>query len=215
VAPQATLRPGQLLFALPSSYCTDKGTHGGYPAVDAFAARGTPIYAPYHGRATAHVFPAGGNAAYFYPDPGQTTITAYYLAHGNVPFKAGRWVQGQQVGQVGNTGAPNTAPHLHFAGATDGNVSRGPSRGSGNVWFEPWVWGQGAAPAPTPQPPKFRVTVDGLRLRQTPGADTKVIGELPAGAIVTATIVASHAWRRVKAPDGTVGWVADTYLEET
>jgi hypothetical protein len=199
-------------------YCTDQGTHGGWPAVDAFAPRGTHIYAPYSGRVEAYQY-KGNNIAYLYPDPGQTPCTAFFFAHGNVPFKTGRWAQREVVGQVGNTGALNTPYHVHFSGATDGNVSRGPSRGSGNVWFEPWTWGVGVTPPPPPPPlptPRFK-TMGNLNLRKNPGTDSEVIKVLPAGTVVHATIQDSHPWRKVKVKDAEIwlpGWVADDLLEK-
>jgi murein DD-endopeptidase MepM/ murein hydrolase activator NlpD len=51
--------------------------------------------------------------------------------------------RGQQFGEVGNSGnARFTSPHVHFAAATDGNIDRGHAGGSGNLWFEKWIWGQ-------------------------------------------------------------------------
>jgi hypothetical protein len=209
-----TPRPGQFVFANPNSYCTAAGTHGGFPACDSFADRGTPIYAAYSGRVEAYLY-GRNNLAYLYPDPGQTPATAFFLAHGNVPFKTGRWRQGEVVGQVGNTGAENTSPHLHWAGATDGNVERGYARGSGNMWFEPWTWGQGTPPAPVPIPTTDRFkTLAPLKLRVAPGTDTVEIETLPAGTLVRATVTPSYSWRKVIAPSGKAGFVADDYLEK-
>lgn len=210
--------PGQIVQAQPNSYCTSGGTHGGYPAVDAFAAPGTAIWAPYAGRSEPAFYSLGGNACWFYPDAG-APYRVLYLAHGHVPFIRGRVSQGQQIGQVGNSGnAANTAAHVHYAGGdSDDQISA--RNGSGSFWFPAWTWGQGqSVPQPTPTPlPRFKVMVDGLRLRASPGTTeaATVIEELPAGAIVIGTAPDSHSWRRVRAPSGKVGWLADDgeYLE--
>jgi hypothetical protein len=134
------LRPGQLLWA-DRADMTDQGTHGGWPACDAFAPRGAPIYAPGHGRSEPATYSKGGNACWFYTDPGQGLPPVYYLAHGAVRFRDGRVRQGEQIGQVGDSGNATGNPHLHFAGGV--SVEQISDRdGSGSVWFEPWVWGR-------------------------------------------------------------------------
>lgn len=206
--------PGQIVQADPRSYCTSGGTHGGYPAVDAFANKGTPIWAPYAGRSEPAYYSLGGNACWFYVDASAgAPYKVVYMAHGHVPFKAGRFTQGQQIGQVGDTGnAQGTSPHVHYSGGeSTGEISN--RNGSGSYWFPAWTWGQGTGiPQPTPTPfPRFKVAVNGLRLRASPGTTeaATVIEELPLGAVVVATAPDSHSWRRVKSPSGKIGWVAD------
>ncbi len=139
------MRHGQVIEHAISAYCTDQGTHGGSPAADIFAPEGTPIYAPCSGHSNSALFRFGGYATTIQGDDGRT----YYLAHGSVPFTAGRVERGQLIGRVGSTGTGpggyasggGTEPHLHLAIATDGNINRGHRGGSGNVWIEPWVWG--------------------------------------------------------------------------
>lgn len=140
------LRPGQVIEQASSGYCTDQGTHGGSPAADIFAPDGTPIYAPADGLSAPGLYRFGGYATTLAGDDRLT----YYLAHGSVPFTAGRVQQGQPIGRVGSTGTGpggfasggGTAPHLHLSIADDGNCNRGHRGGSGNVWIEPWVWGR-------------------------------------------------------------------------
>jgi SH3-like domain-containing protein len=57
---------------------------------------------------------------------------------------------------------------------------------------------------------------DGVRLRSSPGTTTAVtiLEELPKGAVLTATVRDSHAWRRVKAPSGNNGWVAEELIKD-
>jgi murein DD-endopeptidase MepM/ murein hydrolase activator NlpD len=100
----------------PGTVWTTAGTHGGYPAVDIFAEKGTPIYAPVSGRSNPATYSLGGNATILYGDNGR----AYYMAHGNTGFRGGNVQQGQKIGEVGNTGnARYTSPHLHFAIASN------------------------------------------------------------------------------------------------
>ncbi len=90
--------------------------------------------------------------------------------------------------------------------------------------------GGAATPAPTqPTPPalptrtptstaSYRVTGDGVRLRERPGTSAPVLAELRGGTVVEATddeVVSADGqqWRRVK--DGArTGWVATQFLDE-
>ncbi len=125
-------RPGTWDIVVPggTGTTTAGGTHGGAPAVDIFAPKGTPILAPVGGVSRPAYYSLGGNATIIAGDDGRF----YYFAHGNVPFVPGRVEAGQQIGQVGNTGnAASTPSHLHFAVATDASFTRGASGGSGNI----------------------------------------------------------------------------------
>jgi flagellum-specific peptidoglycan hydrolase FlgJ len=147
--------------ALPNSYWTSGGTHGGAPAADIFAPIGSPILAPVSGQSMPAVYPAGGNATTIKGDDGKY----YYMAHGNVPFRGGRVEAGQPIGQVGNTGnARGTQPHLHYAIATNPSIFSA-KNGSGDIEGEAY-WrtpdgrvhsendGHNHGPAPAaPKPP--------------------------------------------------------------
>lgn len=109
---------------------TDQGTHGGWPAVDIFAPRGTPILAPVSGTSSPGTYPLGGNATTLIGANGK----AYYFAHALGPMLGGPVAAGQQIGQVGNSGnAASTPPHLHFAAATSADLFNR-FNGSGNLW---------------------------------------------------------------------------------
>ena len=144
-AARVGLRPGQVVAQATAGYCTDQGTHGGWPAADIFAAEGSPIYAPVGGISSPGLYRFGGFATTIAGDDGLT----YYLAHGALPFAGGRVECGAIIGRVGSTGtgpggysaSGGTAPHLHLAIADDGNCNRGARGGSGNRWIESWVWG--------------------------------------------------------------------------
>lgn len=125
--------------ASPDSYWTSGGTHGGHPAADIFAPKGSPIYAPVGGRLSSYGDDKGGNAATMIGDDGR----AYYFAHGNVPFVSGQVQRGDEIGQVGNTGnASGTSPHLHFAIASDAGLF-GRLGGSGDIDGDSSYWGAG------------------------------------------------------------------------
>ena len=75
-------------------------------------------------------------------------------------------------------------------------------------------------PPPPPPPPaetKYRVTDDAVRLRRAPGLAGQILTELDADTIVVALepmVVAAdgYDWQHVRAPDGTIGWVATAFL---
>lgn len=91
------------------------GTHGGKPAVDIFAAAGTPIYAPADGVSSPGTYSLGGNATTIQGADGRW----YYFAHAQAPMMGGSVRKGQIIGYVGNSGnARGTAPHLHYAVAS-------------------------------------------------------------------------------------------------
>jgi hypothetical protein len=87
-----------------------------HQGTDLFAARGTPVRAPFDGVVRfATEEGAGGNAAYLTVPGG----TYYYMAHldsFSKKFSSGSQVkQGDVVGYVGNTGnAFDSSPHVHF-----------------------------------------------------------------------------------------------------
>lgn len=74
----------------------------------------------------------------------------------------------------------------------------------------------GATPEPSPTPPLFLIAGtdgEGVRLRRTPGGDAiKVYEEgVRLEQVGPDQDVQGTLWRNVRAPDGTVGWVAAQY----
>jgi hypothetical protein len=70
---------------------------------------------------------------------------------------------------------------------------------------------------PPPTAVQYRVADDAVRLRQAPGLAGQILAELDAGTIVAAlepTLVPAdgYDWQRVRAPDGTLGWIAAAFL---
>lgn len=127
--------------AFSSSYNTSGGTHGGYPAADIFAARGSAIRAPVGGRMEAASYSAGGNAGWLYGNDG----LVYYFAHANNRMANGKVDAGDKIGEVGNTGnAASTSPHLHFAIARDADtISNRNGSGDRDVSASYWEGGEG------------------------------------------------------------------------
>lgn len=170
--------------ALPGTTESSHGTHEGGPAVDIYADRGEPIYAPVGGTSSPVVYSKGGNTTTLQGDNGLW----YYFAHGNVPFVGGPVTAGQVIGQVGDTGNARGGPtHVHFAITDDGDFSRGINGGSGNIvpGFDYWNPDVGsiqddpaAVAAPesiTVQPfgsngPAFVISIDRSKL---PGGDVQ------------------------------------------
>lgn len=56
----------------------------------------------------------------------------------------------------------------------------------------------------------------GARLRAAPSRAADLIAVLPDGAVVQAIglerVVTEESWRQVRAPDGSVGWIASDLL---
>jgi murein DD-endopeptidase MepM/ murein hydrolase activator NlpD len=157
-----------------ASYWTSGGTHGGHPAADIFADKGTPIYAPVGGTSSPAAYPLGGNSTILTGDDGR----AYYFAHGNRAFEGGRVSKGEQIGEVGNTGnASGGPPHLHFAISTQGAGLFGQLNGSGDVTGDSSWWKTGApmegAVSPGAPDDEITVTVQGRQItfRRKGGGD--------------------------------------------
>lgn len=150
------------------SYWTSGGTHGGYPAADIFAPRGSAIYAPVGGTISTGSGSLGGNYAILTGDDGR----AYYFAHGNVPFTSGRVERGAQIGEVGNTGnAAYTASHLHFAIASNSGFF-GDHNGSGDIEGDSSYWGEGGTANPRGGDDEITIDILGRKLRiRTSGAN--------------------------------------------
>lgn len=95
------------------------GTHGGYPAADIFAPKGSRIIAPHPGTMRAYWTPLGGHSGTFHSDAGNW----YYLAHANQAFVDGHYNRGVVMGYVGDSGnAAGGPPHLHLAVASRESV---------------------------------------------------------------------------------------------
>ena len=81
----------------------------------------------------------------------------------------------------------------------------------------------GAATSPTAGGARVYVVAntggDGLNLRRTPGPDGEVITRLPDGTRLESVgpdrTVNGVVWRNVRAPDGSEGWVAAEFTQES
>lgn len=144
--------------ALASSYWTSGGTHGGSPAADIFAPKGSPIYAPVGGTSMPARYRDGGEATIIQGDDGKY----YYMAHGNVPFAGGRVEAGQRIGEVGDSGnARGTSPHLHYAIASNPGIFD-QRNGSGDITGGAFDWMQQGAGGMGPMIEHAHVLVNAL-----------------------------------------------------
>ncbi len=126
----------------PAPYWTSGGTHGGYPAADIFAPAGSPIFMPEDGVVKDASNNVGGKSCLIQADQGGRW---YYMAHGNRPFDLGHRVQGQVIGEVGNSGnAIHTHPHLHLALSRQGPQLFDLRAGSGDYMGDASWWRQQA-----------------------------------------------------------------------
>ena len=118
--PRARIGSGPVFEACPVDrphrYVDDFGAPrygGGYhphAGIDVFARHGTPVRAPFDGRAEASTNWAGGLAVRVFGDRGFV-----YNAHLSKIGKLGRVKAGDVVGHVGNSGnAVGASPHNHF-----------------------------------------------------------------------------------------------------
>ena len=84
----------------------------GHFGVDIFGKKGTPIVAPVAGKVTTKKGDVSGNAVVIEDGDGYS----HWLGHlDSVDVENGKLVMaGEKVGTMGNTGAEDTAPHLHY-----------------------------------------------------------------------------------------------------
>jgi murein DD-endopeptidase MepM/ murein hydrolase activator NlpD len=177
-----------------------------HTGLDIFARRGTPVLAAADGviRSTRGNR-LGGNVIWLRDDFGRML----YYAHLDTQLVVrGQQVQaGDTIGLVGNSGnARTTPPHLHFA-----IYSRGP--------FDPWPALQQTRTTPDPFTGDpllidqlVRVTGAEARLHANALVESDALMELPLHTPLQVE-AGTGAWYRVRAPDGTVGFVAASMIE--
>ncbi len=105
-------------------HAPDNSDYGGdHHGNDLFAPRGTPVVAPRDGVVTRSgvASSTSGNRVTIEDECGWS----YYLGHlHTIAVGVGTRVRaGQVIGTLGNTGATNTAPHIHFNVHRDGNYN--------------------------------------------------------------------------------------------
>lgn len=177
--------------------------------VDIFAARGTPVVAAADGRVSSvRTTRIGGNVVWLRDEERGQSL--YYAHLDRQLVERGALVRkGDTLGLVGNSGnARSTPPHLHFG------IYR---RGSGPVNPLPFL-------EPPPGPPRdpvvaldvlggWRRTAAGaVRLRAAPADEAPVLLELDERAPLR-VLGATGDWYRVRAPDGSTGFLAGRLTE--
>ncbi|HXF83797.1 MAG TPA: peptidoglycan DD-metalloendopeptidase family protein [Anaerolineales bacterium] len=168
----------------------------GHNGIDYGIPNGTPIRAAADGTVAAVAFENGGYGNYvkLSHQDGTKTYYTYYAHLANAAVTAGQKVKaGDVIGYSNNTGA-STGPHLHFGLKIDGE---NPSY-KGYVDPMPYFTTSGATStegtsAPTADLPDainlpamtFEVTSEVLNVRNGPGVEYSIIGQLQKGATIT------------------------------
>jgi SH3 domain-containing protein len=135
-------------------------------------------------------------------------------------------LRGRNSNPTPTTGARAASPAA--TRAIVGNVGTPGGTGSSPAATRPATTpttGAGGATTPTTAGGATRAYVvantggDGLNLRRTPGPDGEVITRLPDGTRLESVgadrTVNGVVWRNVRAPDGSEGWVAAEFTQES
>jgi murein DD-endopeptidase MepM/ murein hydrolase activator NlpD len=177
-----------------------------HEGLDIFAPRGTPVLAAADGvvRSTRSNR-LGGKVVWLRDQFGRS----HYYAHldTQVVRRGQRVRAGDTLGFVGNTGnARTTAPHLHFGIYSSGSFDPYPALQQLPTTPADFTGDQSLIGR------HVRATRAGARIRDLPTTRSSILAELP---IHTPLQVAAGtgAWYRVKAPDGTIGFVAARLTE--
>lgn len=173
----------------------------GHNGIDYGIPNGTPVQAAAAGTVAVVAFENGGYGNYvkLAHQDGSTVYYTYYAHLATTQVTAGQTVKaGAVIGHSNNTGA-STGPHLHFGVKVEG---QNPAY-KGYVDPAPYLKA-GAAPAsPVTDLPgmleipetKFEVDTPTLNVRNGPGVDYTVIGQLPKGTKLSSTKMHSRsAW---------------------
>ena len=179
----------------------------GHNGVDYGIPNGTPINSAASGTVAQVSFENGGYGNYVkitHKDRSKTYHT-YYAHLASAAVAAGQAVKaGQLIGYSNNTGA-STGPHLHFGLKIDGEnpaykgyVDPMPYFTAGGVDEEA---GSGVEqPSGVSLPDlKFEVTYDVLNVRNGPGVEYSIVGQLTKGAKFTSKALESRSvWVEVE-----------------
>lgn len=186
-----------------------KWGYAGHNGVDYGIPNGTPINSAASGTVAQVSFENGGYGNYvkITHKDGTKTFHTYYAHLASAAVAAGQKVKsGQLIGYSNNTGA-STGPHLHFGLKIDGE---NPAY-KGYVDPMPYFTSGGAedsgtTPSTADQPVnvslpdlKFEVTYDTLNLRNGPGIEYSIVGQLTKGAKFTGKALNSRSvWVEVE-----------------
>ena len=180
----------------------------GHNGIDYGIPNGTPINSAANGVVAAVSFENGGYGNYIkitHKDSSKNYYT-YYAHLSSAVVSAGQSVKaGQLIGYSNNTGA-STGPHLHFGLKIDGEAPEY----KGYVDPMPYYSSGGSdgddGSTTIPQPDgvalpnlEFEVTYDVLNLRNGPGVEYSIVGQLNKGAKFTSKKMESKSvWVEVE-----------------
>lgn len=163
----------------------------GHNGIDYGVPNGTPVLAAAAGTVAAVAFENGGFGNYvkLSHQDGNVVYYTYYAHLANTLVSAGQTVKaGAMLGHSNNTGA-STGPHLHFGLKIEG---QNPAY-KGYVDPAPYLKGGSEPGTPVDNLPgmvetpeiKFEVDAETLNVRNGPGVDYTIIGQLQKGAKIS------------------------------
>ena len=189
----------QLFGENPNLY--KKWGYPGHNGVDYGIPNGTPINSAAPGTVALVSFENGGYGNYvkITHRDGSKTFHTYYAHLASAAVTAGQKVRaGQLIGHSNNTGA-STGPHLHFGLKIDGEnpaykgyVDPMPYFSAGGGEEEAGSGGEQPAGVSLPDL-KFEVTYDVLNVRNGPGVEYSIVGQLAKGAKFTSKALGSRS----------------------
>lgn len=180
----------------------------GHNGIDYGIPNGTPVNSAAAGTVNQVSFENGGYGNYvkIAHQDGSKTFYTYYAHLASAAVSAGQKVKaGQVIGYSNNTGA-STGPHLHFGLKIDGEnpaykgyMDPMPYFTSGGTTEEaPAAATEQSAYIPLPDL-KFEVTYETLNVRNGPGVEYSIIGQIAKGAIFTSKKLSSRSvWVEVE-----------------
>ena len=180
----------------------------GHNGVDYGIPNGTPINSAAAGTISQVSFENGGYGNYvkIAHKDGSRNYYTYYAHLASAAVAAGQKVKaGQLIGYSNNTGA-STGPHLHFGLKIDGEspaykgyVDPMPYFTSGGGDEDASSGGGAQAEGVSLPDLKFEVTYDVLNVRNGPGVEYSIVGQLSRGAKFTSKTLSSRSvWVEVE-----------------
>jgi len=180
----------------------------GHNGVDYGIPNGTPINSAAAGTISQVSFENGGYGNYvkIAHKDGSRNYYTYYAHLASATVAAGQKVKaGQLIGYSNNTGA-STGPHLHFGLKIDGEspaykgyVDPMPYFTSGGGGEDASSGGGAQAEGVSLPDLKFEVTYDVLNVRNGPGVEYSIVGQLSRGAKFTSKTLSSRSvWVEVE-----------------
>lgn len=181
----------------------------GHNGIDYGIPNGTPVVSAAAGTVSQVSFENGGYGNYvkIAHQDGSKTFYTYYAHLASAAVSAGQKVKaGQLIGYSNNTGA-STGPHLHFGLKIDGEnpaykgyVDPMPYFASGGTPTAEEAPAGGEAGAFVSLPDlTFEVTYETLNVRNGPGVEYSIIGQIAKGAKFTSKKLSSRSvWVEVE-----------------